>query len=102
MEQEFLKIFNKVSSIISIICTFITNVLGTHWILFLGYLILNIFDYITGTIKSKIKKEESSNKGLIGIVKKICYWILIGVSAVCNHTGAHRHENGRLPAAASV
>ena len=85
MEQEFLKIFNKVSSIISIICTFITNVLGTHWILFLGYLILNIFDYITGTIKSKIKKEESSNKGLIGIVKKICYWILIGVAFLISY-----------------
>ncbi len=85
MEQEFLKIFNKVSSIISIICTFITNVLGTHWILFLGYLILNIFDYITGTIKSKIKKEESSIKGLIGIVKKICYWILIGVAFLISY-----------------
>lgn len=85
MEQEFLKIFNKVSSIISIICTFITNILGTHWILFLGYLILNIFDYITGTIKSKIKKEESSNKGLIGIVKKVCYWILIGVAFLISY-----------------
>ena len=85
MEQEFLKIFNKVSSIISIICTFITNILGTHWILFLGYLILNIFDYITGTIKSKIKKEESSNKGLIGIVKKLCYWILIGLAFLISY-----------------
>lgn len=85
MEQEILKVFNKISSIISVICTAITNILGIHWILFLGYLILNIFDYITGTIKSKINKEESSNKGLIGIVKKICYWILIGVSFLLSY-----------------
>lgn len=85
MEQEVMKIFNKLSSIISVISTIASNVLGTHWILFLGYLILNIFDYITGTIKSKINKEESSNKGLIGIVKKICYWILIVVSFLVSY-----------------
>lgn len=85
MEQEILKVFNRISTIISAICATITNILGVHWILFLGYLILNIFDYITGTIKSKINKEESSNKGLIGIVKKICYWILIGVSFLVSY-----------------
>ena len=43
----------------------------------MGYLILNILDYVTGTIKSKVTHTESSNKGLLGIVKKVCYWILI-------------------------
>ena len=80
MEEEFLKIFNKITSGISIIGTALTSLFGSQWILFLGYLILNVLDYITGTIKSKIKKEESSSKGLVGIIKKICYWILIGVS----------------------
>lgn len=80
MEEEFLKVFNKVTNSISIICTTFTSILGVEWTLFVGFLILNIFDYITGTIKSKIKKEENSSKGLIGIVKKICYWILIGIS----------------------
>ena len=85
MEQELLKIFNKISTILSIIGTVITNVLGTHWFLFLGYLLLNIFDYITGTIKSKINKNESSNKGLKGIIKKVCYWILIAVSFLISY-----------------
>lgn len=85
MEQEILKVFNKISTIISIFGTAVTSVLGTHWLLFLGYLILNIFDYITGTIKSKINKKESSNKGLVGIIKKICYWILIGVSFLVSY-----------------
>lgn len=80
MEQEIIKIFNKVSSIFSTIGILITNTIGEQWILFLGYLILNVFDYITGTIKAKVKKEESSSKGLLGIVKKLCYWILIALS----------------------
>lgn len=78
--EEFVKIFNKVSISISVICTTFTNVFGQEWVLFAGYLILNILDYFTGVIKARIKKVESSNKGLIGIIKKISYWILILVS----------------------
>ena len=46
---------------------------------------MNILDYITGTIKSKITKKESSSKGLIGIIKKICYWILIVISFLISY-----------------
>lgn len=85
MEQEILKIFNKLTNTISIISSLLTFMLGQEWILFAGYLVLNISDYITGTIKSKIKKEESSSKGSIGIVKKVCYWILIVVSFLISY-----------------
>ena len=80
MEKEILKIFNNISTSISIIITGITSILGTEWIFFASYLILNILDYITGTIKSKNKKTETSNKGLYGIIKKVCYWILLLVA----------------------
>lgn len=80
MNEEFLKVFNKATTTISLITATLTSILGLEGFLFLGYLILNFFDYITGTIKSKIKHNESSNKGLIGIIKKVCYWILICIS----------------------
>lgn len=80
MEKEFFKIFNKITNTFGIIGTTITSLFGGEGILFAGYLILNIADYITGTVKSKVNKEENSKKGLIGIIKKICYWILIGIS----------------------
>lgn len=80
MENEFFKIFNKITALFSIISTTLTSMFGIEWVLFLGYLILNILDYITGTIKSKVNKTESSNKGLYGIIKKIGYWILILIS----------------------
>ena len=67
MNEEFLKIFNKTTTTISLISTALTSVFGIEWILFFGYLVLNIFDYITGTIKSKVNNTESSNKGLICI-----------------------------------
>lgn len=85
MEEEFFKIYNKTSNIISVICTTLTSLLGVEWILFVGYLILNIMDYLTGTIKSRIKKTENSNKGLIGVFKKVCYWMLIAISFLISY-----------------
>lgn len=80
MENEFIKIFNRITNTISAITTTLTSILGIEWILFAGYLILNIIDYLTGSFKARINKTESSNRGIIGILKKVCYWILIGVS----------------------
>lgn len=80
IEKEFYKIFNRITNIISVFGTTLTSIFCSEWILFVGYLILNIADYITGTIKSKVNKQENSKKGLLGIIKKICYWILIGIA----------------------
>lgn len=80
MKNEMIKIFNNVSTIISSIFTILTERLGIEWTLFAGFLILNIIDYITGIVKAKLKNKENSNKGLIGVVKKIGYWLLIFLS----------------------
>lgn len=85
MEEEFFKIFNKINTTVSLIYAGLTSIFGVEWILFAGYLILNFIDYLTGTIKAKIKKVENSNKGLHGIFKKICYWILIGISFLISY-----------------
>lgn len=44
------------------------------------FLLLNIADYITGVIKARYTKTENSNKGLKGIVKKVGYWVIIGIA----------------------
>lgn len=85
MGEEITKIFNKVTTTFSLISTALTSMFGIEWILFMGYLILNITDYLTGTIKAKIKKVENSNKGLTGILKKVCYWVLIGISFLISY-----------------
>lgn len=43
----------------------------------------NIIDYITGLIASKYRDEQlNSYKGIRGIVKKVCMWLLVVVGAV--------------------
>ena len=40
----------------------------------------NLIDYITGLLAAKYRDEAvSSYKGIRGIVKKVCMWLLIGV-----------------------
>ena len=85
MEEEIFKIFNKVTTTISIISSTLTSIFGIEWVLFIGYLILNLVDYLTGTIKARIKKVENSNKGLLVILKKVCYWVLIGISFLISY-----------------
>lgn len=53
------------------------TLLEEHWVLFAAYLILNIVDTLTGWLKSRILKTESSKVGLIGVIKKVCCWIII-------------------------
>ena len=85
MEENILKFFDKVNLIISAIITGMTNVFGIQWILFAGYLIFNIIDFITGCIKARINKTESSVIGLKGIIKKVGYWILILVAFLTSY-----------------
>ncbi len=80
MEKEAIKIFNKISYMYSTVVTTFVSVFGGEKFLFLGYLILNVLDYITGIIKARVTKTEKSNRGIIGIIKKVCYWILIFIS----------------------
>ena len=43
----------------------------------------NIIDYITGLIASKYRQEQiNSYKGMLGIVKKVCMWLLVIVGAM--------------------
>ena len=89
--ENFDVIVTKLSFIQSIIITILSYLFGPHWFLFAFYLFLNICDHATGTARSRINKTISSEKGAIGILKKLCYWVMIamafGLSAVFVHIG---------------
>ena len=80
MEERILKFFDNINIILSAIITGISTLLNGERSLFIGYLILNLVDFITGNVKARINKTESSVKGIKGIIKKVGYWILILVS----------------------
>lgn len=79
-------IFDKINVIGAILISILTYILGEHWVLFVGFLLLNVGDYITGCLKSRINKKTNSNKGVQGVLKKLGYWIMImvafGMSAI--------------------
>ena len=47
------------NAIVGAIVTFLTCVFGVHWYLFVLFLALNIADWLTGWMKSKINKKEN-------------------------------------------
>lgn len=92
MELIDLSVADKFNAIGGTIVVVATYIFGEHWVLFAAFLVLNILDYITGVIKSKIKSTESSSAGLKGILKKFSYWICItigfGMVPILNELGS--------------
>ena len=73
-------IINKANIFLGIFVTFLSYIFGEFWYLFFLFLVFNVIDYVTGTIKSRIFKKENSQKGLAGILKKVGYWIVIFIA----------------------
>lgn len=71
---------NKIDIGLGICVAFLVYIFGEHYILFVGFMILNLIDYVTGCMKARMNKVSNSEKGLNGILKKFGYWIIIGVS----------------------
>lgn len=71
---------NKTNAFIGIVAAILTYAFGDHWHLFVGFLLLNVGDYVTRWIAARITGTECSQKGWIGILKKLGYWIMIAVA----------------------
>jgi toxin secretion/phage lysis holin len=78
-------IIDEYSVLQSLVMTALTAFLGPHWWIFGCYLLLNLFDMITGVAKAKRQGIENSKSGTIGIFKKFSYWILISISFMLPH-----------------
>lgn len=75
-----MKILDGINWFWATIVTILSAVLGQYWYFFAVFLLLNVVDYITGVVKARYTKTENSNKGLKGIIKKVGYWIIIGIA----------------------
>lgn len=71
----------------------IASVIATTFIYFLGefdvalqsLLIVIVLDYLTGLAKSYVNKSLDSTVGLKGIIKKLCFLILVAVAVVVDN-----------------
>lgn len=76
-----MKEFDKINMLYGMFATFSTAILGKYWYLFAGFLLLNIFDYVTGWIKAKyFLKNASSEVGAKGTMKKVMYWVIVAIA----------------------
>lgn len=76
-----MKVLEKTNIIWGAVATILAAVFGQYWFLFVGFLVLNVVDYATGIIKAKFyQKNESSAVGAKGILKKVMYWVVIGIA----------------------
>ncbi len=73
------KIIDKINLLWGAAVVMFSYILGEHWYLFVAFLVLNVVDYITGIVKARMSHTENSNKGMKGIVKKVGYWVVIGI-----------------------
>lgn len=73
----------KAQSLATIVISAVMDFLGVLAIPVLLMVGCNIIDYITGLAASKYRDEQiSSYKGIRGIIKKVCMWLLVVVGAV--------------------
>lgn len=79
-------IIDGYNAITGAIVAVLSYILGEHWILFVAFLLLNVADWITGWMKSRMAGRENSMAGWKGVLKKLGYWLMImvafGVGAV--------------------
>ena len=68
MKEEFLKIFNRIGNIISAIITYLNVTFGIEWLLFAGYLILNILDYVTGVKHANVNHPKNIIKSIFRLI----------------------------------
>ncbi len=74
---------NKIKAVVITFFSALAGWLGILAIPVLVLVICNVIDYCTGLAAAKYRNEAiSSYKGLQGIIKKVCMWLLIGIGAM--------------------
>lgn len=72
-----------IQGIITAVTGALSSIFGALAIPVLLLVICNVIDYVTGLIAAKYRMEEiESYKGLRGIAKKVCMWLLVAVGAI--------------------
>lgn len=73
-------ITDSYNAFVGAVIAILTMVLGEHWYIFAAFLLLNVIDWITGWMKSRINGIENSMAGWKGVLKKLGYWLMIAVA----------------------
>ena len=80
MRKMATNVIDAYNAVVGAIIAVLSYVLGEHWVLFAGFLMLNVADWITGWMKSRMMGRENSVAGWKGALKKLGYWLMIAVA----------------------
>ena len=75
-----MKVIDTYKAMVGAAVAVLSYILGEHWILFALFLGLNVVDWLTGWMKSRINNKENSKAGIKGALKKLGYWLMIMVA----------------------
>lgn len=75
-----MKILDGINWFWGAIVMILSSIFGVYWYFFAAFLLLNVVDLASGIYKARTLGTESSNKGYKGIVKKLAYWVIIGIA----------------------
>lgn len=73
-------IIDEYNAVAGAVVAVLSYFLGEHWLLFVAFLSLNVADWLTGWMKSRLAGKENSTAGWKGVLKKLGYWIMIMVA----------------------
>ena len=93
---------DKIKAVLIIIISAVMDFLGILAIPVFLMVGCNIIDYITGLMASKYREEQiSSYKGIRGITKKVCMWLLVLVGSfidiIINYTAEYMGIGFKIP-----
>lgn len=77
-----MKVIDTYNAIAGAAVAVLARIFGEHWILFAAFLLLNVADWVTGWMKSRVAHKENSVSGWKGVLKKLGYWLMILVAFV--------------------
>lgn len=73
---------NIISDVLSVLLTTIVYILGGFDVALKSLIIIVVIDYLTGVGSAYYNKKVSSKKGLKGIIKKFCYFLIVALAVV--------------------
>ena len=74
-----------ISNVFSVILTTIVHLLGGIDIAIQSLLIVIVIDYLSGIASAIYNKELSSKIGFKGIIKKLCYLLVVALSVIIDN-----------------
>lgn len=87
----------KIQAVFTAIGATLSSILGVLYIPTLMMVACNVIDYLTGMIAAHERGERiTSGKGLSGIIKKVCLWLLVVVGSIVDSMITYATEQAGL------